>query len=221
MVIAVALAFAFSGGDDEGESSAPSRVPSVSSSTEARDLAKRVTLAPGDWGSTFVRDSPYENTDLSWSAIDQNCKIVADSLKGALDNLGRSVKESNGTAYAASSLITYKGADLAQRGISRQREPLQRCPTQSQAGGEERYDHVHEVAVPALKGFDDVVAEEGHLGVNSDGQKTDEYYALLTGRKGQFVLQSSMNRRGAGSQEQNRDAAIKALTLMLSRLGSS
>lgn len=90
----------------------------------------------------------------------------------------------------------------------------------SDAGGKTQYDNVHEVAVPELKGFDALVAEEGHISASADGQKVDAEYTLLTGRKGQFVLQSFIN-RASGAQEQNRDDAVNALSLMLSRLESS
>ncbi|MFE0377820.1 hypothetical protein ACFW1M_20050 [Streptomyces inhibens] len=213
--------FTLSGGKDEGEPSGnPSKVPSVRSSAAASDLAKRVTLTPKDWGSTFVRDSPYQSAGLAWSVVDEDCKVTPESPAGALAALTRSAKEPDGTAYSDSSFITYKGADFAQRGITRQREPLQRCRKMSDAGGKTQYDNVHEVAFPEMKGFDDLVAEEGHIGVNSDGEKADSEYTLLTGRKGQFVLQSYIN-RGSGAQEQNRDDAVKALSLMLSRLESS
>ncbi|UKY54820.1 hypothetical protein [Streptomyces inhibens] len=215
------LAFAFSGGKDEGEpSGTPAKVPSVSSSAAATDLAERVTLTPKDWGSTFVRDSPYQSTGLTWPAVDQDCKVTQESPVGALAALSRNAKEPDGTAFSGSSFITYKGADFAKRGIARQREPLQRCPKMSDAGSKLQYDKVHEVAFAELKGFDDLVAEEGHISVDTDGKKADAEYTLLTGLKGQFLLQSYIN-RASGSQEKNRDDAVNALSLMLSRLKNS
>ncbi|MFE0189547.1 hypothetical protein [Streptomyces sp. NPDC058989] len=214
--------FASIGGDDEGEpSDDSSKVPSVSSSAAARNIAKRVTLTPEDWGSSFVRDSPYENSQKYWTVVDQDCKITSEALTGALDSLGRNVRESNKTAYSSSTLITYKGADSAGRAVVQQREPLRRCPTQSMAGGKARSENVHEVDVPDLKGFDDVVAEEGHDVVDADGQKADNYYTYVTASKGQYVLQSLVTRGGSETQEKTRDEAVNALSLMLSRLESS
>ncbi|WP_407286392.1 hypothetical protein [Streptomyces sp. BP-8] len=222
VVIVTALGFfAFISGDDGGEpSDNPSKVPSVSSSAAARNLAKRVALTPKDWGSTFVRNSPYENTGQYWTFVDQDCKITSESLTDALDGLQRNVKESDDTVLSDSSLITYKRADSAESFVARQREPLRRCPKQGIAGSNAQYENIHEVKVPDLKGFDDLVAAEGHATVDSDGQKTDDYYTLLTASKGQFVLQASVTRNGSETQEANRDDAVNALSLMLSRLES-
>jgi hypothetical protein len=222
VVLVAAIAFFASiGGDDGGEpSSNSSKVPSVSSSTAARDLAKRVALTPKDWGGSFVRDSPYENTDRYWPVVDQDCKITSESPTAALDILIRNAKESDDTAFTQSTVTTYKGADSAKRAVARRREPLQRCPTQSVAGSKARVENVHEVDVPDVKGFDDLVAEEGHDTVDSDGQKVDSYYTYLTASKGQFVLQSYVARAGSQTQEKSRDEAVNALSLMLSRLES-
>ncbi|MGY4974499.1 hypothetical protein ACWGCC_35740 [Streptomyces nigrescens] len=221
MTVIAALALAFSGGEDEGEpSGSSSPVPSVSSSAAASDLAKRVTLTPKDWGGAFVRDSPYQSTGLTWVVIDQDCKVTTESPVGALAALQRNAKEPGDTAFSYSAFIAYKEANSAKRGIARQREPLQRCPKMSDAGGKTQYDNVHEVAIPDLKGFDALVAEEGHISSSANGQKVDAEYTLLTGRKGQFVLQSFIN-RASGAQEQNRDDAVNALSLMLGRLKSS
>ncbi len=223
VVIVAALAFfAFIGGDDGGEPSAnPSKVPSVSSSEVARDLAKRVTLTPKDWGSSFVQDSPYENTEQYWPVVDQDCKITSKAMAGALDSLERNAKESDNTVLSSTTLTTYKGADSAKRAVVLQREPLQRCPTEIVAGSKARTENIHEVNTPDLKGFDDSVAEEGHDVVDSDGQRVDNYYTYLTASKGQFVLQSLVTRSGSGTQEKTREEAVNALSLMLGRLESS
>ncbi|MFE1771269.1 hypothetical protein [Streptomyces sp. NPDC059008] len=223
VVVVVAIAFfAFSGGDDGGEpSDDSSKVPSVSSSAAARNLAKRVTLTPKDWGASFVRDSPYEITDRYWAVVDQDCKITSESPTAALDIFIRNAKEPDYVAFAQSTVTTYKGADSAERAVARRREPLQRCPTQNVAGSKARVENVHEVDVPDVKGFDDLVAEEGHDTVDSEGQKADSYYTLLTASKGQFVLQAYVTRGGSETQEKTRDEAVNALSLMLSRLESS
>ncbi|WP_329394593.1 hypothetical protein OHA45_13895 [Streptomyces lydicus] len=218
VVIVVVITFG-SGGDDGGGTSAPATVPSVSSSAAAHDLATHVTLAPADWGSAYVRDSPYEGDRMAQTLPDQNCKIVAESLTDALANQWRNVKDPDNTAFASSTLTVYKGADFAKRDIARQRDALRQCPSESEANDKRQWDNVHEVKIPALKGFDDVVAEEGHLGTNEKGQKTDTYYVSLTGSRGQYVLNSTIS-RGPDTQEQNRTDAADALSLMLSRLAS-
>ncbi|WP_148666644.1 hypothetical protein [Streptomyces sp. MOE7] len=218
VVIVVVITFG-SGGDDGGGTSAPATVPSVSSSAAAHDLATHVTLAPADWGSAYVRDSPYEGDDMAKTLPDQNCKIVAESLTDALANQWRNVKNSDNTAFASSSLTVYKGADFAKRDIARQRDALRQCPSESETNGKRQWDNVHEVKNPALKGFDDVVAEEGHLGTDEKGQTVDTYYVSLTGSRGQYVLNSTIS-RGPDTQEQNRTDAADALSLMLSRLAS-
>ncbi|MFH8633547.1 hypothetical protein ACH4CC_27355 [Streptomyces lydicus] len=224
VVIVVVITFGFGGDDGGGTSSdvstapsAPATVPSVSSSAAAHDLAAHVTLAPADWGSTYVRDSPYEGDEMATSLPDQNCKLVAESLTDALAHQWRNAKNPDNTAFASSSLTVYKGADFAKRDIARQRDALRQCPSESETNDKRQWDNVHEVKIPALKGFDDVVAEEGHLGTDEKGQKTDTYYVSLTGSRGQYVLNSAVS-RGPDTQEQNRTDAVNALSLMLSRL---
>ncbi|MFI0786402.1 hypothetical protein ACH4Q6_12480 [Streptomyces lydicus] len=156
---------------------------------------------------------------MTTSIPDQNCKLVAESLTDALANEWRDSKNPDNTAFAASSLTVYEGADFAKHSISRQRDALRRCPSQSEADGKRQWDNVHEVSIPALKGFDAVVAEEGHLGTDANGRSTDTYYVSLTGSKGQYVLHSDIS-RGPETQQQNRDDATNALSLMLSRLAS-
>ncbi|MFE0190580.1 hypothetical protein [Streptomyces sp. NPDC058989] len=71
-------------------------------------------------------------------------------------------------------------------------------------------------SVMAPKGFDDLMAEQGH----DIGGGLDSYYTSLTASKGQFVLQSYVSRPGAKTQGRNLNEAVKALSLMLSRLES-
>ncbi|MFG2285515.1 hypothetical protein ACGFOU_05540 [Streptomyces sp. NPDC048595] len=208
--------FAFLRSDEGGEpSNTPSGVPSVSASAVARDIAKRVTLTPKDWGSSFVQASPYEDSTPSWMVAGQDCQSKATSLVNAIDYLSRDATESETTAYASSALITLKGADSAGRAVAEQRDSVRRCPKQWVAGSET--ENIHEVDVPDLKGFDDLVAEEGH----DVGGGLDDYYTSLTASKGQFVLQSYVSRSGFGTRGQNRKEAVRALSLMLSRLESS
>ncbi|MFI7095965.1 hypothetical protein [Streptomyces lydicus] len=156
---------------------------------------------------------------MATSLPDQNCEIVAEPLTDALANQWRHAKNSDNTAFASSSLTVYKGADFAKRDIARQRDALQQCPSESETNGKRQWDNVHEAKIPALKGFDDVVAEEGHLGADEKGQKVDTYYVSLTGSRGQYVLNSTIS-RGPDTQEQNRTDTTNALSLMLSRLAS-
>ncbi|MFF8311235.1 hypothetical protein [Streptomyces lydicus] len=156
---------------------------------------------------------------MTTSIPDQNCKLVADSLTDALANQWRNSKTPDNTAFASSSLTVFAGADFAKRNLARQRDALQRCPTRSETDGKRQWDNVHEVTIPELKGFDEVVAEEGHLSTDEKGQTTDTYYVSLTGTKGQYLLHSDIS-RGPDTQDQNRTDAAKALSLMLSRLAS-
>ncbi|WP_310727308.1 hypothetical protein [Streptomyces sp. N2A] len=228
VAIAVAIAFASTAGNGGGNtpspnanSGEPSSIPSVDSPAAASTVAKSVTLKPADWGSGYVAQDPYEDSTLSESVTDQNCNAAAQPINNAFASLSRWSKTSDTTVTTFSQTTVYKAADSAQYSLSQQSEALQRCPTVRT--GKSRLEDVHEVKVPELKGFDQVVAEEGHQTSDENGNTVDNYYTYLTGRRGNFVMATEVDRSGTGSQEQNRNDASSALSLMLSRLegGSS
>ncbi|WP_158795006.1 hypothetical protein [Streptomyces sp. NRRL S-337] len=231
VAIAVAIAFASTAGNGGGNPSGspspnansgePSSIPSVDSVAAASAVVKSVTLKPADWGSGYVAQDPYENSDLNEITVDQNCNWSTQPIAGAFTTLLRSSQTPDKAVLAYSGTTAYKAADSAQYGLTEKREALQRCPTQR--SGKTQLEDVHEINIPELKGFDEVVAEEGHEVSDENGNKVDTYYTYLTGRKGNFVLTTEVDRSGTGSQEQNRNDASSALSLMLSRLegGSS
>ncbi|MFI0215509.1 hypothetical protein [Streptomyces lydicus] len=214
VALAVGLIFAFRGGS--GPTNVPAKVPTPNSSAEARDVAARVTLTPGDWGPDFAQDSPYEDDALTEDVADQNCNFVAQPMVDALAGLRRSVKKSDSTVFAFSYLFAYKRADFAHHDADHFRADLQRCQTQYQ--DKAKFEDVHEVKIPELTGFDEVVAEEGRLAVDDQGNKANTYYSYIIGRKGNFLMGSDVTRSETG---QNRDDAVKALKLMLTRLEST
>ncbi|UZJ31977.1 hypothetical protein [Streptomyces endophytica] len=229
VAIGVAIAFASTAGNGGGNPSGstpapgansgePSSIPSVDSPAAAGAVVKRVTLKPADWGSGYVADSPYENSDLTQNVVDQNCNWSIQPIKDAFATLTRWSKTSGKTVSAVSWTTVYKAPEPAQYSASEQREALQRCPTQS--SGKSRIEGIHEIKIPGLNGFDEVVAEEGHQVSDENGNKIDDYYTYLTGRKGKFVLHTEVDRGESGTQEQNRTDASSALSLMLSRLES-
>ncbi|MEE4421090.1 MULTISPECIES: hypothetical protein [Streptomyces] len=227
VAIGVAIAFASTAGNGGGNPSGgtpppgansgePSSIPSVDSPAAAGAVVKRVTLKPADWGSGYVADTPYENSELTQTAVDQNCNAVDRPINNALASLTRWSKASDDTVSAVSWATAYKTAEPAQYNVSEQRSALQRCPTQSL--DKSRFEGVHEIKIPELDGFDEVVAEEGHRVSDANGKSIDDYYTYLTGRKGNFVMNTEVERSGTGTQEQNRNDASSALSLMLSRL---
>ncbi|MFI6765070.1 hypothetical protein [Streptomyces sp. NPDC050355] len=177
----------------------------------------REALKPADWGSGFTKSDPYESGDLNRYVPDASCNLTNVPMTNAFATLARYTTKSDGAVSANSEFTTYKAVESAQYQLGQDRETLRQCKTQK--SGKERYEDVHQVAIPELKGFDEVVTEEGHYVSDPDGKKVDYYYTDLRGRKGNFVMQADVTRpTGAGTQEQNRNDAVSALLLMLSRL---
>ncbi|MFG3119489.1 hypothetical protein ACGF4C_34635 [Streptomyces sp. NPDC048197] len=225
VAVAVASIAGNGGGNGSGgtaspnaNSGEPSSIPSVDSPAAASAVVKRVTLKPAGWGSGYVAQDPYEDNTLSQNVTDQNCNAASQPINNAFASLSRWSKTSDTTVATFSQTTVYKAADSAQYSLSQQSEALQRCPTVR--NGKSRLEDVHEVKVSGLKGFDQVVAEEGHQTSDENGNKVDTYYTYLTGRKGNFVMNTEVDRTGEGTQEQNRNDASSALSLMLNRLGS-
>lgn len=209
VAIAVVLVIALSGGKSK-------KNPHIDSSAVALKLARRITLTPADWGAGFVWDDPYENDDLTEGLADSSCKYAMQPIVDALAAVQRSVHATDQTVNANSVLVVYREPSFAQADAARFRVSTQRCRIVNGAEDKARWEGVHEVNISGLRGFDEVVAEEGHKVADETGSKADTYYTYLTGRKGQFLMQSYVARSGA--QGQNRNDAVNALSLMLSRL---
>ncbi|MFJ3309860.1 hypothetical protein ACIPSA_44050 [Streptomyces sp. NPDC086549] len=190
----------------------------VGSPAAAREIARRVALAPADWGMGVTKGDPYESEDMTEGVTDQNCDYASRSIANALAAMRRNVRKPDGTVLASSQIVVYRKPEFARADLSRLRSEVRRCPMVKEAEGLARWDGVHEVRIPELKGFDEVVGEEGRLVVDGDGRKADNYYTNLTGRKGQFVMQTYVTRNGKESQAENRRDATKALDLLLGRL---
>ncbi|MFD8547002.1 hypothetical protein [Streptomyces sp. NPDC059649] len=215
--IGVALAFTLRAGKGPGANSGePSSLPSVESTVAANAVVKRVTLKPADWGSGYVAQDPYEDSTLSQNSTDQNCNAAAQPINNAFASLARWSRTSDSTVLTYSQTTVYKAAGSAEYSLAKERDALQRCPTVT--SGKMRLENVHEVDVPGLSGFDDVVAEEGHQTSDTNGKEADIYYTYLTGRKGDYVMNAEVDR--TGTQEQNRSEASSALSRMLSHLES-
>ncbi|MEV6052419.1 hypothetical protein [Streptomyces sp. NPDC052107] len=209
VAVTVVLAVVLRGGKGE-------KAPRVSSSSAALQSAKRVALTPPDWGSGFVQDDPYENDDLNTYFLDSGCKNVQAPLASALAEVRRNVKTSDRTVYAYSSVTVYSSPAFAQADAARTRQDGQRCPKQTDTMSKTRWEGVHEVAVPTLKGLDDMAVEEGRQVADQTGKAMNNYYTYLTARQGQFLMQVFVTR--ADSQDGNLNDAINALSTMLRRL---
>ncbi|MEU7055402.1 hypothetical protein [Streptomyces sp. NPDC046197] len=188
----------------------------VGTPAAARGLARRVTLSPSDWGAGFVRGAAYENTEMAQGLTDRNCAYLAQPIAGALAALQRTVGTPDRTVVAYARLVVYRDAASARADIARLRADTDHCRTEHDAAGKARWEDVHAVDVPALRGFDEVATEEGHRVTDEKGRTADNYYTYLSGRKGKYLMQSYVVR--TAKRDGNRSAAAAALSLMLSRL---
>lgn len=208
VAVAVGLAIALSGRDQGHER--------VRSAAQARDLAKRVALTPADWGSGYVRSDPYETDQVVQSVADDSCTLSVRQPVNELAALERNAQKSDRTVADTSTVVVHRDTGSATADIARFRSDTRRCRTEYDAATKQKWEDVHAVDVPALKGFDELSGEEGHQVADEAGQKVDTYYTQLTGRKGQVVVQATVAR--SGGRGQNREEAANALSLMLGRL---
>ncbi|MFG3659615.1 hypothetical protein [Streptomyces sp. NPDC047706] len=205
---AVALVPVLAGPDQEPER--------IRTAAEARDVAKRVALTPADWGSGYVRSDPYETDDVTHYVADDSCYIVAQRPATMLAGLQRSVQKSDQSVGATSGVIVHRDAASATTDIARMRADAARCPTELDSASKQKWENVRALDLPDLKGSDEVAGEEGHLVVDHTGLKADTYYTQLTARKGQVLMQATVVR--TANQGHNREDAVNALSVMLSRL---
>ncbi|MEU1402069.1 hypothetical protein ABZ471_06815 [Streptomyces sp. NPDC005728] len=208
IVVAAALVIVLRG---RGEEQAPIR-----NAAAARAVVKGVALVPGDWGLGYVRSTPYESDKVTEAVADDDCSLVGRPPEKALAALLRNAQKSDQSVVGTSMIIVHRDDDTAASDIARFRSDARRCQTETDSASSQRWEDVREVDVSSLKGFDELAAEEGHQVVDENGQKVDNYYTQVTGRKGQVLMQTSVAR--AGDQGQNRQSAMKAISLMLSRL---
>ncbi|MCZ0988833.1 hypothetical protein [Streptomyces diastatochromogenes] len=211
-VVAVAVAVGLAivlGGRDQGHE----RVRTVA---QARDLAKRVALAPADWGSGYVRSDPYETDQVVQSVADASCTLSVQPPANELAALERNAQKSDRTVADTATVVVHRDTASAAADIARFRADTRRCRTEYDSATKQKWEDVHAVDVPAVKGYDELSGEEGHQVADEAGQKVDIYYTQLTGRKGQVVVQATVAR--SGGRGQNREEAANALSLMLGRL---
>lgn len=208
VAIAVGLVILLSGGEQGHEP--------VETAAQARDLARRVALKPADWGAGYVRSTPYETADVTESFADASCYLEVHTPVNLLAALERNAQSSDRMVLSTSTVIVHRDTGSAAAGIARFRTDPWRCGTEYDSASKQKWVDVRAVGVPGLKGFDEVAGEEGHQVVDETGLKLDQYYTQLTGRKGQVLMQATVAR--PGSQGRNREEAVHALTLMLSRL---
>lgn len=175
-----------------------------------------MTLTPADWGPVFTQGDPYEYDAMLEQFTDHECRYVTQPVLKALTSLRRLTQQTGESVIASSSLIVYETAGAAQADVDRRRDDTSRCATVQDASSERQWTGIGMVEVPALKGFDQIVTEEGRETISESGEKKDGYYSYFSGRKGQFLMTAYVARDG--TQEQNRERAAKALQLMLSRL---
>ncbi|MBL1086589.1 hypothetical protein JK359_32310 [Streptomyces actinomycinicus] len=153
---------------------------------------------------------------MSAENTDQDCKLVMQPILNAFGTLSRTVQAQDASVYATSTLIVYRSDDFARAALARWHDDATRCKTERDSANRVAWDRIHPIEVPKPKGLDDVVAEEGHSPIDEKGGPADTYYTYITGRKGPFLVQSYMAR--SGTQVQNREQALNALSLMASRL---
>ncbi|WP_411087831.1 hypothetical protein [Streptomyces sp. 061-3] len=190
------------------DASSPARV-------DAHALAKRVTLTPADWGAAYKQADPYEQATSTAGVTNNSCKYEGKAIVNSLGGLERDVTTPDQTTAVTSTLVVYKDPASAHDAITQFRTGTERCRTVSATASKAQWKDVHEVKIPK-KGFDEVATEEAHQVLDDAGQATDVYYTLAYGRKGQYLMEAYVAR--GGTQEQNRDEAVTALLLMLSRL---
>ncbi|MBL1087281.1 hypothetical protein JK359_35890 [Streptomyces actinomycinicus] len=192
--------------------------PAVDTPTKAREVARRVALTPVDWGPDYVRSSSqYEGEDKSVQFADDDCQLVTQEGVNMLADLDRNVDKANKTVSATSKVVVYRDAGSAQADAARYRSDAKHCEKETKANSKLRWEGIRQIDISTVKGFDGVVsAEEGHTVSGPTGEKLDSYYTSVIGRKGQFLLQTIVQR--ASSPGQNRQEALNALSLMLSRL---
>lgn len=211
-VVAVAAAVAVAvivlrGRDDGGLSD-------VDTPAEARKLAARVALTPANWGGGFKPSTPYETGEEPETVADDDCSLVNKPADDVLAVLERdSERESPAPYVIAQSIVrVHRTPGSAQADIARLRSDTQRCQTLS--SGKRRLEDVHEVTMATPEGFDEVAVEEGRVAVDDTGRSVDTPYTQIAGRKDQLVLQATVT----GSPQENRSAAVKALSEMLNRV---
>ncbi|MFE2265591.1 hypothetical protein [Streptomyces griseosporeus] len=215
-VVAVAAAAAVAvvvlrGRDDDG-------LAGVDTPAEARQLASRVALKPTDWGAGFWPGSPYETGGQPLEVADDDCGLVPGPGDDVLATLERnSDREQNGagtggSVTAQSVVVVLKSTRSAEAAIARTQSDTQRCRTEY--SGRQQWEDVHEVEMAAPEGFDEAAVEEGRLVVDATGRSVDQPYTEATGRKGRLVLRAYV----VGSPQENRSAAVKALSRMLDRV---
>ncbi|MEU0334230.1 hypothetical protein [Streptomyces sp. NPDC006193] len=210
-VAAVAVAAVLVLGRDGG-----AHRPRAGASAQARELADRVALAPGDWGPTFRRADPYESDEVPRSVADEDCALVRKPAAHVLAARQRAVRTADRTAVASSAVVVHDDEGVAAAAVARSRADTRRCATEYDARHRKRWEDVHAVDVPDLEGLDEQTAEQGRMILDANGREADSHYTLITGRKGNVLLQTSVGR--SGSQGRNREEALDALALMLSRL---
>ncbi|MFF9626827.1 hypothetical protein [Streptomyces griseosporeus] len=186
----------------------------VDTPTEARKLAARVALTPANWGAEFKESKPYETGEQAPVVVDDDCAFADGPDADVLASLERdSEREHNDETVLAQSVVTvYQDNGSAQAAIARTRSDTQRCRTEY--AGKARWEDVHEVEMATPEGFDEVAVEEGRVAVDSTGRSVDQPYTQMTGRKDKLVVQAVIT----GTQQENRSAAVKALSEMLDRV---
>ncbi|UXY26043.1 hypothetical protein [Streptomyces sp. HUAS TT20] len=211
VVVGIVVVFVMESGGGKGGTK-----QDIGTVASAREVTRRVALTPADWGSGFTRSDHYENEEKSEGVTDPDCNYVTQPIGNALAVLQRGVQKKDNTVFANSTVVVFRNASSAQADVARLRSDVQRCPTEKEAASKARWEGVHEVDVPGLTGFDEVVGEEGHLVADENGRPADAYYTYLTGRKGRYMVRTYVTR--GGTPTQNRSDATNALSLMLSRL---
>lgn len=210
IAVVVALVVMRAGGDDGRRSS---RFDSLA---DARALVKRVALTPEDWGVAFTRDSPYQAEDTTETFSDENCRLVRQRGVNVLTTLTRNIRSEDRSVSAFSSVTVYRDAGSAAATVARLRSDAERCREQTDVDGRTRWADIHTVDLPHMAKLDDVTAEEGRGVVDDKGQRTNTYYTYLNGHRGPVLLQVYVIREGTPGA--NRDDALNALSLMLSRV---
>lgn len=174
----------------------------------------RTAATAEDWGTGFVENGdPGDEGEL---VLRRDCEvIIKDDRPGTLAVLIRNVARKEPATEGYSESRVYNNVTTAKKYLADIQEGIHRCPAQHE--GQARYEGIREAANPPVSGFDTVVSEVGRKTVGIDGEKLNQAYLAMTGRKKEAVLQVTVFGPAEAEAELSRLAA-HALQRMEQRL---
>ncbi|MCX4513276.1 hypothetical protein OHA27_23750 [Streptomyces sp. NBC_01619] len=160
------------------------------SEQQAAASVARVSATAKDWGAGFIEDDDPPS-DAGEVRVREDCShyLKADR-PGTLAVLVRFVARKEPAREAFSEVRLYDNVATAEKYMDDWEEAVHRCPTQTD--GKERFEDIREAYSPQLSGFDEVLLEEGRRIAGDDGEKLDEVFVGMVGRRGEFIVQASV-----------------------------